>query len=166
MAAVLEAGVDIRAMLRGDLDAVSAIERRSYPYPWTRGIFQDCLRVGYRCHVLEVDAGIAGYGIVSQAVDEAHLLNLCIHPDYRRGGLAAMLLEFLTREAGLNGADRLFLEVRPSNKAAVTLYRGAGFHVIGRRPGYYPARQGREDAVVMVLHLDSPPRRPSSPRNT
>lgn len=153
MAAILKPAVEIRAMTRGDLDAVNEIEQRSYPYPWTRGIFQDCLRVKYCCHVLEVDAAIAGYGIVSQPIDEAHLLNLCVHPDYRRGGLAASLLDFLMREASLGGADRMFLEVRPSNKAAVALYRGNGFRVIGRRPGYYPADQGREDAVVMVCHL-------------
>ncbi len=104
MAAILKPAVEIRAMTRGDLDAVSEIEQRSYPYPWTRGIFQDCLRVKYCCHVLEADAAIAGYGIVSQPVEEAHLLNLCVHPDYRRGGLAALLLEFLMREASLGGA--------------------------------------------------------------
>ncbi|NEZ04557.1 ribosomal protein S18-alanine N-acetyltransferase [Wenzhouxiangella sp. XN201] len=155
MAAILKPAVEIRAMTRGDLDAVNEIEQRSYPYPWTRGIFQDCLRVKYGCHVLEVDTAIAGYGIVSQPIDEAHLLNLCVHPDYRRGGLAALLLDFLMREASLGGADRMFLEVRPSNKAAVALYRGSGFRIIGRRPGYYPAKEGREDAVVMVMHINS-----------
>lgn len=155
MAAILKPAVEIRAMTRADLDAVNEIEQRSYPYPWTRGIFQDCLRVKYRCHVLEVDAAIAGYGIVSQPGDEAHLLNLCVHQDYRRGGLAALLLDFLMREASLGGADRMFLEVRPSNKAAVALYRGSGFRIIGRRPGYYPAKEGREDAVVMVMHINS-----------
>ncbi|RFF27735.1 MULTISPECIES: ribosomal protein S18-alanine N-acetyltransferase [unclassified Wenzhouxiangella] len=154
MAAVLSPRVAIRAMARGDLDTVFEIESASYPYPWTRGIFQDCLRVGYRCHVLDLDAGVAGYGIVSHSLDEAHLLNLCIHPDQRRNGLANRLLEHVVREAQIAAADRLFLEVRPSNKAAVKLYKHNGFRIIGRRPGYYPARGGREDALVMVLHLD------------
>lgn len=153
MAAVLSPQVTVRAMLRGDLDAVSKIESESYPFPWTRGIFRDCLRVGYRCHVLEVDRQVAGYGIVSHALEEAHLLNLCIRGDRRRSGLAALLLEHLVREAQAAAATRLFLEVRPSNKAAVALYKRYGFRSIGRRPGYYPAEEGREDALVMVLHL-------------
>ncbi|HSH26390.1 MAG TPA: ribosomal protein S18-alanine N-acetyltransferase [Wenzhouxiangella sp.] len=157
MSAVLSPRVDIRAMLRGDLSVVAQIDEASYPYPWTRGIFQDCLRVGYRCRVLEADSEIAGYAIVSHALDEAHLLNLCIHPEQRGSGLARLLLEHVIREAQVGRADRLFLEVRPSNKAAVTLYKSSGFRTIGRRPGYYPAGQGREDAMVMVLHLDCGP---------
>ena len=154
MAAVLSPRVGVRAMRRGDLDAVAEIESASYPFPWTRGIFQDCLRVGYRCHVLEADGRLAGYGIVSHALDEAHLLNLCIHPEQRRNGLARLLLEHVVREARVGAANRLFLEVRPSNEAAVDLYKSSGFRTIGRRPGYYPADEGREDAMVMVLHLE------------
>lgn len=154
MAAVLEPALLIRTMQRGDLAGVAAMEKSSYPYPWTRGIFSDCLRVGYRCHVLEVDDMLAGYTICSMAVDEAHLLNLCIDPDRRRQGLATVMLEHVLREVQVAGMDRLFLEVRPSNRAAVALYRRNGFQVIGRRPGYYPAADGREDAMVMVLHTD------------
>ncbi len=153
MVAVLQPGVLIRAMTRADLDEVSRIDAKSYPYPWTRGIFHDCLRIGYRCHVLIVDQNLVGYSIVSHAMDEAHLLNLCIHPDNRRQGLARLMLDAVIREAQLGGADRIFLEVRPSNRAAVALYRRNDFRVIGRRPGYYPSEQGREDAMVMVLHL-------------
>ncbi|NBB94041.1 MAG: ribosomal protein S18-alanine N-acetyltransferase [Gammaproteobacteria bacterium] len=153
MSAVLTPRVAVRAMARCDLDAVSRIETASYPFPWTRGIFQDCMRVGYRCHVLDFDRAVAGYCVVSHALDEAHLLNLCIHPERRREGLALLLLEHLVREAQLGSADRLFLEVRPSNVAAVALYERSGFRAIGRRPGYYPADEGREDAIVMVRHL-------------
>jgi len=154
MVAVLSPRLTVRAMKRDDLAHVEAIETASYPFPWTRGIFQDCLRVGYTCRVLLDGEARCGYGIVSIALEEAHLLNLCIHPDRRREGLAATLLEHLINEALLHRASRLFLEVRPSNAAAVALYRSRGFRVIGRRPGYYPDRNGREDAVVMVLHLD------------
>jgi len=154
MAAVLSPRVSIRAMSRRDLDAVNRIEQVSYPYPWTRGIFQDCLRAGYHCQVVEAEGMIAGYGIVAQAIDEAHLLNLCIDPVRRRAGLASRLLDHLVDEARIGDAGRMFLEVRPSNAGAVALYRGRGFRSIGRRPGYYPTDQGREDAMVMVLHLD------------
>ncbi len=154
MAAVLEPSLSIRTMQRGDLSAVIALEKASYPFPWSRGIFSDCLRVGYRCHVIEADGRLAGYTIVSMAVDEAHLLNLCIDPDRRRQGLASVMLDHILREVRIAGMDRLFLEVRPSNRAAGALYRRRGFRVIGRRPGYYPTTDGREDAMVMVLHLD------------
>ena len=153
MVAVLSPQVEIRRMLRGDLADVHAIEQASYPYPWSRGIFSDCLRVGYRCHVLTEDETIRGYGIVSHALEECHLLNLCIHPERRRGGLAGVLLDHLLREARLVSASRMFLEVRPSNRGAVALYRRYGFSVIGRRPGYYPDKGGREDAMVMVYRF-------------
>ena len=141
-------------MRRSDLTPVAAIEAASYPYPWSRGIFADCLRVGYRCHVLCANGAISGYGIVSMALDEAHLLNLCVAPDRRRSGFARIMLGHLIDEVRVGGMDRMFLEVRPSNRGAVALYRAHGFRVIGRRPGYYPASGGREDAAVMVCHLD------------
>ncbi len=141
-------------MRRGDLAAVQAIEEASYPYPWTRGIFSDCLRVGYHCEVLVVAGQLAGYCIHSRAMDEAHLLNLCIAPEHRGRGLGRHLLNHLLDQARSGHVDRLYLEVRPSNRSAIALYRALGFRVIGRRPGYYPAAEGREDAQVMVLHLD------------
>ena len=140
-------------MLRGDVSDVHAIEEDSYPFPWSRGIFSDCLRVGYRCHVLTEDDEVRGYAIVSYALDECHLLNLCIHPERRRAGLAGILLEHLLREARLAVTSRMFLEVRPSNQAAMALYRRYGFRVIGRRPGYYPDEGGREDAMIMVYRF-------------
>lgn len=154
MAAVLEPALEIRTMRRADLTPVAAIEAASYPYPWPRGIFADCLRVGYRCFVLCDSGTVTGYGIVSMAIDEAHLLNLCIAPDRRRSGLAGALLGHLIDEVRVAGMDRIFLEVRPTNRGAVALYRGHDFRVIGRRPGYYPAADGREDAAIMVRHLD------------
>lgn len=141
-------------MAKSDLAAVADIEIASYPFPWSKGIFGDCLRVGYRCQVLTIDDQVCGYGIVSMAVDEAHLLNLCIAREQRRQGLAELLLAQLIDEVRMRGMDRLFLEVRPSNRPALALYRRNGFRVIGRRPGYYPAENGREDATIMVLHLE------------
>lgn len=154
MAAVLERKLKIRPMQRGDLTRVSEIEHLAYPWPWSPGIFADCLRIGYCCRVAEFDGAIAGYAILSAGVGEAHLLNLCVAPESRRAGLGRLLLEAMMVEAGLRQAHRVFLEVRPSNKAAIALYREYDFHQIGRRPEYYPARQGREDALVLVRHLD------------
>ncbi len=143
--------------MRGeDLPAVHALETASYEFPWTAGIFADCLRAGHPCWVLCVDGAVAGYGVLSIGAGEAHLLNLCIGPDWRGRGLGRHLLRRLLDIARWNGAQQVFLEVRPSNPVAHDLYVSAGFHEIGRRPRYYPAKDGREDAIVMTLELVKP----------
>lgn len=157
MAAIMESNLELRPMRRADLAQVVEIECQAYPFPWSKDIFGDCLRVGYCCRVMEVDGAVRGYGILSVAALEAHLLNLCVAPAYRRMGLARVMLEALMVEARLNRASRLFLEVRPTNAGAIELYRQYRFRPIGRRPNYYPARHGREDAMVMVLNLDENP---------
>ncbi|MDT8410251.1 MAG: ribosomal protein S18-alanine N-acetyltransferase [Wenzhouxiangellaceae bacterium] len=154
MAAVVDSSANIRPMGPADVKRVSAIETRCYPFPWSKGVFGDCLRIGYCCRVLECDGAICGYSIMSAAAGEAHILNLCVDLDCRGRGLGGLLLEGALLDAVLQGAGRLFLEVRPSNAPAIALYRGYGFRVIGRRPAYYPAESGREDALVMVRHMD------------
>ena len=141
----------LRAMRVEDLDTVSAMESASYEFPWSLGIFRDCVKTGHPCWVLCVDDAIVGYGILSMGADEAHVLNICIGPEWRSRGLGRHLLGRLVDIARWNGAQRIFLEVRPSNPLAKLLYESAGFSEIGRRPRYYPARDGREDAIVMVL---------------
>ncbi len=140
-------------MREADLDAVLAIERRAYAFPWTLGIFRDCLRAGYPAWVLERDAGLVGYGVLSVAADEAHVLNLCTAPEQQGRGHGRRLLRALVQQARGRGARRLFLEVRPSNPHAMALYHAEGFNEIGRRPRYYPAHEGREDAIVMAMEL-------------
>lgn len=154
MAAVPESSLTIRPMVREDVPAVMQIEQSCYSHPWSAGIFRDCLRIGYRCLVLTDGDRLCGYAIYSVALDEAHLLNLCICRSQRGAGLASLLLEHVSAEVTVAGADRLFLEVRPSNRAAIRLYRRSGFSQVGRRPGYYPAETGREDALVLVRDLD------------
>lgn len=153
MAAVFDPVWRVREMASADLGAIYRIEQSAYPFPWTRGIFADCLRVGYCCRVLFIGDDLAGYGIMSVVAGEAHLLNLCTAPAHRGRGVARRLLEHLVLEARMRQAGRLFLEVRPSNRVAVALYEKAEFKIIGRRPGYYPDQGGREDALVMVRRL-------------
>ena len=151
-AAVDDAG--LRSMRESDLDAVLAIETRAYPFPWTRTIFQDCLRAGYSAWLLEQDGCILGYGLLSVAADEGHVLNLCTRPELQNRGLGRRMLQALIRQARTQGAQRLFLEVRPSNAGAIALYHATGFNEIGRRPRYYPDHDGRrEDALVMAMEL-------------
>jgi ribosomal-protein-alanine N-acetyltransferase len=147
-------------MMSGDLPAVAAVERASYAFPWSEGIFRDCLRVGYLCRVAEVDGAIAGYGILATGADEAHLLNLCVRADLRGRGLGRRMLLLLVERARESGAEAVFLEVRPSNPGAIALYQSEGFVRVGLRKGYYQAVGGREDALVLKRDLlaDRPPR--------
>lgn len=144
----------LRRMREADLDAVMAIELRAYPYPWTRGNFRDCLAAGYAMWVLEGDEGVVGYAVASAQAGEAHLLNLCIDPARQARGQGRRLLRSMRQLVRGHGADRMFLEVRPSNPRAIALYHDEGFNEIGRRPRYYPAANGgREDAIVMAMEL-------------
>lgn len=139
----------VRPLTADDLDRVMEIELQAYPHPWTRGIFADCLRVGYECWGLQAGAVLAGYCVLTHAAGESHLLNLCVAPQWQRRGLGRILLGHCVRLAVSNGCQSMFLEVRPSNDAAFELYRRNGFEVVGERPGYYTAGEGREDAIVM-----------------
>jgi len=143
----------IRAMRDGDVADVVAIERASYQFPWSEGIFRDCLRVGYTCRVATVGKQLAGYGVMSLGAGEAHILNLCIGEGFRCRGLGRRLLTFLIERATVAGMKEAFLEVRPSNTAAIRLYLAQGFEQVGMRRGYYQAVGGREDAAVLRLGL-------------
>ncbi|MFN6960699.1 MAG: ribosomal protein S18-alanine N-acetyltransferase [Rhodocyclaceae bacterium] len=140
----------IETMTRADLDAVLAIEGSVQAFPWTRGNFLDALDAGYDAWVMREGGRVIGFAIVMHAVDEAHLLVIAIAPERQRQGRGRSLLEFVATRARLAGMTRLLLEVRPSNAAALAFYRKAGFAEIGRRRAYYPAQDGREDAIVMA----------------
>jgi ribosomal-protein-alanine N-acetyltransferase len=149
-------------MRQTDIDAVAAVEKRAYPFPWTPGIFRDCLRAGHHCWVLEAGSTLLGYGVLSAAAGEAHILNICIAPEYQGRGHGRRLLRRLVDLARWHQSQQVFLEVRPSNPRAIELYRDEGFNEIGLRPNYYPAEKGREDAIVMALEL-LPPEWPPAP---
>jgi ribosomal-protein-alanine N-acetyltransferase len=143
----------LRPMREDDLEAVHAIEIRAYEFPWTPGIFRDCLRADYPAWVLSEGERIIGYFLMSVAAGEAHVLNVCVAPEAHGHGYGRKLLRALVHIARGRGAERVFLEVRPSNSGAIALYHNEGFNEIGRRPRYYPARGGREDALVMAIEL-------------
>ena len=144
-----------RPMMRSDIAAVAAIEAVAYEFPWSPQIFRDCLEAGHKCWVLQEPGGgeLIGYGILSTGANEAHVLNLCVTPSQQRRGHGTRMLRHLLELARMHRARRVFLEVRPSNASAQTMYERAGFNEIGRRPNYYPARRGREDAIVMAMEL-------------
>lgn len=136
-----------------DVALVGTMERRNYDFPWSDGIFRDCVRAGYDCIRLTIDDELAGYGVLQIAADEAHILNLCIDAPCQRQGFARLLLEHLTARSAEAGAHMVFLEVRPSNPRAISLYEGAGFNEIGVRRNYYDGPKGREDAIVMARSI-------------
>jgi len=154
MSAVFEYPTETyRLMTAHDLPAVMEIEHSSYDFPWTEGIFHDCMRFGYSSWVTEVDQAIVGYAVMSLAVQECHILNICIDLKLRGQGIGRRLLLELLSIASARDADTVFLEVRPSNVQALALYFSEGFNEIGSRRGYYPAKFGREDAVILAKVL-------------
>jgi len=147
----------LRAMRQLDIEAVAAIEARAYEFPWTPGIFRDCIRVGYLCRVVEFAGEVAGYGIMSYGAGEAHILNICIRSDLRSAGVGRRLMDFLLERARAADMRDVFLEVRPSNPTAIRLYEALGFARVGVRKAYYQASGGREDAWVYRLALSAAP---------
>jgi ribosomal-protein-alanine N-acetyltransferase len=143
----------IREMTHDDLSMVSDIERRSYEFPWSHGVFRDCLLAGYQTIVLLRDEVVAGYGVLSIAAGEAHVLNICVDPAHRSRGYGEQLLDEMLYRARTSQVRQIFLEVRPSNERAIALYRKKGFHQVANRPAYYQARGGREDACVLAKKL-------------
>ena len=137
------------------VDAVCAVEQRAYTHPWTRGNFIDSMAVGYHCQMLVAGHSLLGYFVAMKGVDEVHLLNITVAPEYQRQGWAPLMLQALGGWARANGAQWLWLEVRASNQRAIDVYARHGFRRVGVRKGYYPAHEGkREDAVVMSLRLN------------
>jgi ribosomal-protein-alanine N-acetyltransferase len=153
MSAAVNPHTDIRQMLPTDLKAISLVERSAYEFPWSHGIFRDCLLAGYYSLVLEVSGSVSGYAIMSVAAAEAHILNICVLPSLHRLGYGRRLLNALLVRAEEAEVRQVFLEVRPTNTAALKLYDSAGFERIGVRPDYFLSDSGREDAVVLSLNL-------------
>lgn len=142
-----------RKMRETDLDEVLAIEESVYNFPWTRGIFNDCLNVGYFCWVLQQQKKIIAYSIMSVAADESHLLTIVVPESEQGKGYGKKMLDEMIRLAKKNAANEMYLEVRMSNKAAIQLYHQRGFNELGVRNNYYPAGEGREDALILALDL-------------
>jgi ribosomal-protein-alanine N-acetyltransferase len=136
-----------------DVEEVMQIEAAAYPFPWTHGIFRDCLRVGYSCWLIEQAGKVVAYGIMSSAVGEAHILNICVDESLRRQGYGRAMLEHLIDLAQQHSNEMCLLEVRPSNISAVALYHDYGFNEVGTRKDYYPDHNGREDAIILALNL-------------
>lgn len=144
--------IHFRPMVETDLDAVLKIEYAAFSHPWTRGLFADALN-SYQCWLMFEGQQQVGHGIIQLILEEAHLLNITVKPESQGRGLGLRLLEHLMEQARLGQATECFLEVRASNHSAYRLYERYGFNEVGRRRGYYPAIDGREDALIMACTL-------------
>jgi ribosomal-protein-alanine N-acetyltransferase len=153
MSAVLADVPILRPMRETDLDRVMQIEPVIYEHPWTRGNFEDSIKAGYSCWVLEWDRGLAAYGVLMMGVGEVHLLNLSVAQGWQRQGFGRAMLHHFIQVARDCAAVQMLLEVRPSNRAARAHYAEQGFNIVSVRRNYYPAISGREDALIMGLTL-------------
>ena len=137
-----------------DLPQVLAIENRAYDWPWTEPMFVDSLRQEHCCSIAVESVQVLGYCVSYEAVGECHILNICVDPDRRRSGIGQRLLAHALDQGQQQGAEAVFLEVRPSNQAAIDLYQQSGFEQVGVRKNYYPGIDRREDAWVFRLPLN------------
>jgi ribosomal-protein-alanine N-acetyltransferase len=154
MSAVFELDVEMLPMNARDIDEIERIEYRIYSHPWSRTNFTSSIGSGHSGWVCRVGGELIGYFVLMRAVDEAHLLNIGVAEKWQGAGFGARLLRHAMAVARHGGAGRLLLEVRPSNERALALYRHFGFRQIGVRRGYYPAADGREDALVLDRTLE------------
>ena len=138
----------------GQLDALMAVEQRAYSHPWSRGNFIDSLASGYQIELLLGGEQVIGYFVAMPGVEEAHLLNITVAPEFQQQGWSVVLLDALALWARGRGAQWLWLEVRVSNLRARQVYEKYGFQRVGERKRYYPSASAeREDAIVMSYAL-------------
>jgi len=140
----------IRRMRESDLQQVHEIERQSFSAPWSIEAFRyELENKATILLVASIEDGIVGYVCLRTIVDVTHLLNIAVHPSFRRKGIGTMLLGSAIEElkGSVNRDHFLTLEVRESNIPAIRLYKKFGFEVIGRRKGYY--HSPKEDAILM-----------------
>ncbi len=147
------AELDFRRMDISDIDTVMRVEAQVYEHPWTEKIFKDCIRVGYECWLTSIDHEVVGYAVISIAAGESHILNLSVAKDFQDQGIGKRIIQFLVNIAKTKKAKVIMLEVRPSNVPAIHCYSASGFNEIGSRKGYYPAANGREDALLFARDI-------------
>ena len=147
----------IRGLTASDLAAIERIERQSYATPWSRSMFASELAKQSSLSIAAVDPDdrLVGYLVLSRYVDAWHVMNVAVHPDHRRRGIASALLHRLFTETAAEAKRGYTLEVRVSNVGAIALYEGFGFRTKGVRRGYYT--DNREDALIMWRDPESHP---------
>lgn len=147
----------LAAITPQDLDEILAIDRSAFKRPWHRKSFLDELAhinaycYAVRARLTDKSTGIIAYVFLRILLTEMHILRIAVASDFQTRGVATWLLQRCFNLAAQKRADSVFIEVRPTNKSAITLYQKSGFQLLGTRPNYYP--ETGEDALVMVKHL-------------
>lgn len=141
--------IKIRKMTIQDLEGVYRIEQSSFATPWTFESFYNELTGNHLAYyaVVELDDKIIGYGGLWRVIDEAHITNIAIHPDWRGKGYSKWLMTHLMNYSRSQNLERMTLEVRVSNQVAIGLYQQLGFEKAGVRPKYY--EDTKEDALIL-----------------
>lgn len=154
MNAVLKPEVRLEPLTVALLDDVLRIENSAYAHPWTRGNFADSLKSGYQLLALMGGDTLIGYFVAMEGVDEVHLLNITVAPQFQGQGYGVLMLDALSVWARSRQAQWLWLEVRVGNTRAMQVYERYGYRRVGERKNYYLADNGqREHAVVMSFKL-------------
>jgi len=144
-----ESTVHITEMRLSDLDDVVEIERLCFPTPWSKEAFKMEIMRNFcaRYAVARLNGKVVGYIGMWLVIDEAHITNIAVHPDYRHIGIGEKLMRYMMKMAVDMGINRMTLEVRKSNIVAQNLYKKLGFEESGIRKGYY--LNNNEDAIIM-----------------
>ena len=142
-----------RQMALEDISAVIQLENEVYQFPWTDRIFKDCIRVGYDCWLAHLGNTVVAHAVISIAAGESHILNLSVTRNHQGKGIGKQFIQFLLNIARNKRAQIMMLEVRPSNIRAINCYSSAGFNEIGCRKDYYPAPNGKEDALLFAKQI-------------
>lgn len=145
--------LNFRRMKADDVAQVMQVEKTVYQYPWTEGIFNDCIRVGYECWLAEIGESLVAHAVISVAAGESHILNISVSSKLQGQGIGKQFIEFLVSIAKSKKASMILLEVRPSNVQAINCYNATGFNEIGCRKDYYPTPNGREDALLFAREI-------------
>jgi len=139
----------IRKMTPIDIDAIMRIEIESFTLPWSRESYLGELKNNFATYLVgDYEGEVIGYGGIWVVFDEGHITNVAVAPEFRKAGVGQALMEELEKAARQKKATRILLEVRPSNIAALALYRGLGYLTSGLRKEYYS--DNNEDALVMT----------------
>ena len=142
-----------RPMRFEDVPDVISLENDVYEFPWSERIFRDCIRVGYDCWIALENNQIVGHAVISVAAGESHMLNLSIAKRHQGKGFGKHFVQYLLEIAREKRAEIMMLEVRPSNGPAISCYNASGFNEIGCRKDYYPAPEGKEDALLFARQI-------------
>lgn len=150
---MIDSELTFRQMALEDISAVIQLENEVYQFPWTDRIFKDCIRVGYDCWLAHLGNTIVAHAVISIAAGESHILNLSVTRNHQGKGIGKRFIQFLLNIARNKRAQIMMLEVRPSNIRAINCYSSAGFNEIGCRKDYYPAPNGKEDALLFAKQI-------------